>query len=484
MKRILYILLPVFLLSCENMLDEVPKDFVSRANYYQNEADAQGAINGAYAALTPDFYGGITYYLMITLHGDYLNGRGSQAPISIVNQVLDQQNIGRANSGWSALYTGINRANAVLDNVPNIENMSDEVKSRILAEAHFLRALAYFELVRVWGAVPIRTEESTALTPLEAPRSSESEVYALIIQDALAAESGLPISVGDETGRASVWAAKMLLSHVYLTMENWAAAAEKANDVINSGNFSLVTVQAPDDFYNIFASETSSEDIMAVHHSPTTGSSIPTYLHRGSNPPWNYGTSGFFAWLPDTNSFIGDSWDDNDLRKDFNLYTQYLNPDGQWVSLPATAPILFKKFITDDDGLSINPVPIYRYAEALLFYAEAAARAEGGPSALALERLNMVKRRAYGYDPNTPSPVDYPAGMSQDAFVDAVLQERAYEFLLERRRFFDLKRTDRVQEAFAAVGKNFIPERLSFPIPENEINNNPAISQADQNPGY
>ena len=190
MKKILFILLPVFLLSCENMLDEVPKDFVSRANYYQNEADAQGAINGAYAALTPDFYGGITYYLMITLHGDYLNGRGSQAPISIVNQVLDQQNIGRANSGWSALYTGINRANAVLDNVPNIENMSEEVRTRILAEAHFLRALAYFELVRVWGAVPLRTGESTATTPLHAPRAPESEVYALIIEDALAAESG------------------------------------------------------------------------------------------------------------------------------------------------------------------------------------------------------------------------------------------------------------------------------------------------------
>lgn len=484
MKKILYVLLPVVLLSCENMLDEVPKDFVSRANYYQNEADAQGAINGAYAALTPDYFGGITYYLMITLHADYVNGRGSQAPISIVDQVLDQQNIGRANSGWSSLYNAINRANAVLDNVPNIVGMDENLRDRILAEAHFLRALAYFELVRVWGAVPIRTAESTNVTPLAAPRSPESDVYALIIADCLVAESGLPLSVGSETGRASVWAAKMLLAHVYLTMENWSAAAAKADEVISSGNFSLVTVSEPDDFYKIFASETSSEDIMAVHHSEIIGSSIPTYLHRGSTPPWNYGTSGFFAWLPNANSFIGDSWDDSDLRKDFNLYTQYLNPNGEWVNLPSTSPLLFKKFITNANGLNVHPVPIYRYAEALLIYAEAAARAEGGPSALALERLNMVKRRAYGYDVNSPSPVDYPAGMSEDAFVDAVLQERAYEFLLERRRFFDLKRTGKVQEAFAAVGKTFIPERLYFPIPENEINNNPAITQADQNPGY
>lgn len=483
MKKLLYILLPAMLLACDNTLDEVPKDFVSRANYYQNESDAQGAINGAYAALTPDYFGGITYHLLIELHGEFLNGRGSQAPISVVDQVLDQQNIGRAGSAWSALYTAINRSNAVLDNVPNIE-MDEALKSSILAEAHFIRALAYFELVRGWGAVPIRTTETTAATPLEAPRAPESEVYALIIADCLAAEAGLPISVGAETGRASVWAAKMLLAHVYLTTEKWPEAASKAEEVISSGNFSLVTVSEPDDFYNIYASETSSEDIMAVHHAATIGSSVPIYLHRGNTPPWNYNTGGNFAWLPNMNSFIGASWDSNDLRKGFNLYTQYQNSSGAWVNLPATSPVLFKKFITDTNGTGVHPLPIYRYAEALLFYAEASAHAEGAPSALALERLNMIKRRAYGYDPNAVSPVDYPAGMTEDAFADAVLQERAYEFLIERRRFFDLKRTGKVKEAFAAVGKTFIDERLFFPIPENEINNNPAIDQGDQNPGY
>lgn len=483
MKKLLYILLPALLLSCDNMLDEVPKDFVSRANYYQNEADAQGAINGAYAALSPDYFGGITYHLLIELHGEFLNGRGSQAPISVVDQVLDQQNIGRAGTSWSALYTAINRSNAVLDNVPKIV-MDETLKSRILAEAHFIRALAYFELVRGWGAVPLRVSETTAATPLEAPRAPESEVYALIIADCQAAENALPLSVGAETGRASVWAAKMLLAHVYLTMGNWPDAAVKAEEVISSGNFSLVTISEPDDFYKIFASETSSEDIMAVHHAATQSSSVPIYLHRGGTPPWNYNTGGNYAWLPNINSFIGASWDDNDLRKGFNLYTQYQNSQGQWVNLPSSSPILFKKFVTDANGLGISPLPIYRYAEALLFYAEASARAESGPSALALERLNMIKRRAYGYDPNAVSPVDYPAGMSEDAFVDAVLQERAYEFLIERRRFFDLKRTGKVKEAFAAVGKNFIDERLFFPIPESEINNNPAISQSDQNPGY
>lgn len=484
MKRtILYIFLPVLLLSCEGMLEEVPKDTVSRTNYYQNESDAQGALNGAYSSMGPDFYS-IQHYLITELHGDFLNGRGSQAPISNFGQVLDAQNVGRIVTNWSRLYQAINRANAVLDNVPLIENISEEARTRILAEARFLRALAYFELVRGWGPVPLKTKESTDLSGLEAPREPESKVYELIVEDALAAEKDLPGSVGGETGRASSWAAKMLLAHVYLTMENWEAAAEKADEVINSGNYALVTVDEPDEFYKIFAVDTSPEDIMSVHHSETRQSDIPLYLHMGNNYPYNYGSSGYFAWLPNMNSFIGDSWDDDDLRKAFNLYTEIQNSSGDWVPLPSTAPVLFKKFITDRNGLRIYSAPVYRYTEAFLFYAEASCRAAGAPSALALERLNMIKRRAYGYDPGAPSPVDYPAGMNEDEFVDAVLQERAYEFMLERRRWWDLKRTGRAREAFEAIGKTFIDERILWPIPEDEINNNPAINQDDQNPGY
>jgi hypothetical protein len=483
MKKITIILLSIILFSaCENMLDEVPRSFVSKANYYQNEADAEGAIAGAYASLQSDFYG-ITYYLMVELHGDYINGRGSQAPISIMNQVLDQTNIGRCASDWNVLYSAVNRANAVLNNVPNIVDINSETQTQILAEAHFLRALAYFELVRGWGAVPIKTSESIDLTALEAPREPEGKVYELIIQDCLAAESGLG-EVGDQTGRASKWAAKMFLAHVYLTIENWAGAAEKSLDVINNGPFSLITVEQPDDFYKMFAVDTHSEDIMSLHHSETKGSTIPTFIHRARAYPYHYGTAGYYAWLPDMNSFIGDSWDDNDMRKSFNLYTEYQNEDGEWVSLPSTIPILFKKFTSNTDGISLNSVPVYRYTEAFLFYAEASCMTEGSPSSLALETLNMIKRRAYGFDPTTASTVDYPDGMSKTDFRDAVLQERAYEFLVERRRWFDLKRTGKVKEAFAAAGKNVIDERLLWPIPENEINNNPAINQADQNPGY
>lgn len=468
--------------ACENMLEEIPKDFVARNNYYTNESDAQGALNGAYNTLGPEFFN-IENYILSELHTDYMEGRGSQAPISLVNQLLDQQNIGRTSSLWSRLYVAVNRANAVLNNVPGIAEINEQVRERIIAEAHFIRALAYFELVRGFGPVPIKTKESTDLSELESPRRTESEVYDLIIADALAAEQGL-LDVVSGTGQASKAAAKMLLAHVYLTIGNWEAAAAKAEEVISSGKYQLLKVQQPDDFYQIFAANTSVEDIMSVHHSETRQSEITNYLHIGNNIPFNYASSGYFAWVPNMDSFIGDAWDEDDLRKPFNLYTHIQNTAGEWVPLPSTTPVLFKKFITDNNGMRTYSVPIYRYAEALLFYAEAACRAEGGPSPLALERLNMIKRRAYGYDPATPSPIDYSAGMDEEAFVDAVLQERAYEFLIERRRWWDLKRTGKAKEAFAAVGKTLIDERLLWPIPENEINNNPAIGQDDQNPGY
>jgi hypothetical protein len=479
-KVIIYLGLVLLISSCKKELTEVPKDFISKANFYKNEADAQAAITGVYSSLADNY--GITYWLFLVNHADYENGRGSQAPISVFSQILDVANIGRAANIWSSFYKTINRANSVLDNVPGI-NMDNAAKTRILAEAHFLRAMAYFDLVRGFGALPIKTTESTDISTVGSPRKPVDSVYDLIIKDGLAAEAGLPESVGDATGQASKWAAKMLLAEVYLTREKWAEAASEADDVINSGKYSLLKVQKSDDFYKMFATVTSTEDILSIHHSDSRQSGIPGYLHRPNTPPYNYSSGGVYAWLPNMQSFLA-TWDTRDLRRNFNLYTKYVGPNGDSVSLPSATPILFKKFITDPSGLSIYSDPIYRYTEAFLIFAEADCMDKGGPSALALERLNMIRRRAYGYDPAVASPVDYPSGMTQDAFRDTVLMERAYSFIVEGKRWWDLKRTGTVKSAMAAVGRTVIDARLLWPIPQEEIDNNPDIEQQDQNPGY
>lgn len=477
------LLTALFSTSCSSLLDEVPQDFINRDNFYQNETDALGAIAGAYSSFNRDYYN-VNYYLLLELHGDYIEGRGSQAPISDFTHVLDNTSIGRAATGWSILYQSINRANAVLDNVPGIENMSDGVRKRVLAEARFIRAMAYFNLVKGWGAVPLRLNENKGLSGLSAPREPVEKVYELIVSDLEAAQHDLPPSVKAETGKASMGAAKLLLANVYLTMGEWQKAATKADEVITAGVYSLVKVDKPDDFYQIFATQTCSEDVFSVHHSENRFSELPLYLHRGNTPPYNYSSRGFWAWIPNTNSFIGKGWDDADMRKPFNLYTKHLDANGNEVSLPATSPILFKKFISNTAGLNVYSLPILRYAEAYLIYAEAAALAAQSVTPMALERLNIIKRRAYGYPLNAASAVDYKGIEDVQAFRDVVLQERGYEFILEAKRWWDLKRTGKVKSAFQAIGKTYMDERMLFPIPENEINSNPALTQADQNPGY
>src|SRR5699024_8243041 len=121
------------LFGCKNILQENPKDFVARSNFYKNASDAESAITGVYSSLAGNY--GITYWLFLVDQSDYENGRGSQAPLSNFSQIMDIANIQRAGDIWSSFYRTINRANSVLDNVPDI-NMAEGEKNKVLAEAH------------------------------------------------------------------------------------------------------------------------------------------------------------------------------------------------------------------------------------------------------------------------------------------------------------------------------------------------------------
>lgn len=468
-------------LGCKKgILDEKPKNFISTVNFYGNATDAEAVVRGMFAEASANPFRG----QFIEVHSDFATGRGSWTSVNDFSKVLDQAQIGRAaNFLWNPYYRVINRANSILENVPQID-MDETKKKTFLGEAYLMRAWSYFDLVRGFGPVPLRTSAIKDLASIAAPRASEEEVYDLIINDLTIAETDLPNSVGENTRRGTKWAAKMLLAQVYLTIERWGDAAAKAEEVINSGMYSLIEVQQPEDFYQIFAVSTSAEDIMSAHYSSILQDDYVLTLHRPSIPVYNSGSTGFFTTVPVMNSFLG-TWDDDDLRKRFNLYSEYVDANGNVVSLPALTPVLFKKFIAQPDGIRGNSRPVFRLGEAYLIYAEAAAMAAGAPTPQALERLNVIKRRGYGYDPYSPSPVDFASGMAIQEFRDIVIQERAYELLHEQRRWWDLVRTGKAKEKIeAAYGQPFIDARLLFPIPEDEINNNPMINQADQNPGY
>ena len=484
MKRSIYtfsvLALLLTLSACEDQLVEKPKNFISPGNFFTNAGDAEQAIAGAYASM----WVGDNYMNLNRHHAEYTLARGSWTSVGNYSLRLNNDQYGRVDGIWATLYTTINRANLVLEKVPEIEEISAEVQSRILAEAHFLRGRAYFELLKGWGAVPLRLESFGGNSEVGAPRASEADVLNQIITDLTTAEAGLPNDVGDATGKASKWAAKILLAQVYLHSENWELAAKKAKEVLDSNNFSLVTVSQWEDFSKIFWTNTSSEDIHSYHFSLNRTHSHINWYH-GSGTPYNKGVVFGFTMLVDASVPLITEWDDADLRKEFNIYSEYIDANGVLVQTDDQNRYRFRKFVKDDAGNAVYSIPVVRLAEAYLIYAEASAMDNDGPTAEGLEALNTVVRRGYGLDPYTASAVDVPAGLSLQDFRDRVILERAYELFFENEsRWWDLKRTGLYKDVFEAAGKPITDERLLLPLPQTEIDNNPAIDQSEQHPGY
>ncbi len=471
---------PVFLAGCDSLtLEEEPKTFLSDTQFFNTKADADAAMAAVYQV----FRGLYTreYPLMLELWADYADGRGSYAAAG--NYECDQQCLTRLNGIWSNFYRQINRANLVIDRVPNI-TMNAAKKEQLIAEAQFLRAWDYYNLVRYWGAVPLKIKPAEGLTSLAAPRAAVSEVYDQIISDLIAAEAKLPDSYpAAQQGRATKWAAKILLSDVYLARENWAQAAAKALEVIQSNRFSLVRPTKPDEFLDRLygASVNSAEEIfdIVMLSVPDFGTEMTAAMALAAS---GYAASAFDAIFGDTKSILAD-WDTRDFRYTYNLYV------GDLARLNTAAePQHFRK-LRDPSATARNAhgndIPIYRYADALLIFAEADARAKNSPSAEAYTYLNQVRRRAYGVDLNTPdASVDVPAGLGLQAFLDVVILERAYEFMMEGKRYWDLKRTGKIQAAAQRANEPFDDRDMLWPLPTEELDANEALTTADQNPGW
>lgn len=489
-KLIILLFLAAAFVQCEDALQETPRSFLSKENFYQTEDDALSALFAVYGILDGnlggEFFPTVWFMSLLECRADYCDGRGSQQTISIYDQPLDGTNQGRAFGCYNEIYRGINRANAVLENVPGID-MDASLRDQIVAEAKFLRAYYYSSLVKYWGGVPIRDKEFTSIDQIGAPRATAAAVWDFIIKDLTEAIPDLAESFSaGESGRATSWAAKILLADSYLNIEKWAEARDLADDVIKNGSFSLIEVKAADDFLKIYGPlvDTHAEDIWSIHYSATNGQRVTQFLHR--TVPNGYGVGGVYAYLPVARSFVGPSWDTKDLRQQFNLYSYVVQPSGDTIFLPAPSP-LFKKYQdgnAPDRNLHRNNIPVFRLAEAYLVYAEADCMATGTTDGLALERLNIIRRRAYGLDPYTTATVDYPAGFTREQFRDLVIKERGYEFILEMKRWNDLLRTGKAKATIEATGKAWKDVSYLFPIPLDEINNNPAMSAADQNPGY
>lgn len=476
-KYFLFLLLAI-LASCSNdILIEEPKT-VAAELFYNTPEEVEAAVNASYAPIRSNIY--TEQIVILDTHTDWGYGRGSRADYNDF-QGFNSGNINNAGSRWNAFYQSIRNANFVIANAPLGASITTSEIDLFVAEAKFIRAFNYFNLVRNWGGVPIRTDLN--LDQVDLTRSTEAEVYDFILQDLIDAERKLPEEPRN-IGRPTTYAAKSLLADVYLTMGMYSDASSKAFEVIQSDKFSLVPVSTIEDFqYNLFGPDilTTTEEIFYLKFTrqPNLGNWILFVLNHPDTGLFNFG--GAYAHYSDSTNPFYINWDDNDLRK------------GLWDQIDfglGETTLVSKKYVDQEaiergNGAG-NDLPIYRYAEILLLYAEATARETGAPTAEGMEALNKVHRRAYGQAIDIPSSFDYKLeDYNLDSFVDLVLDERAYEFIFEGKRWYDLKRTGKAAETILEVKGITIAERhYLWPIPISEIDFNSAINSEDQNPGY
>ena len=454
--------------SCSDWLEEEPKS-VAAETFYNTEAEAAAAVAAPLGFLNT--VGGPDCHCVgfNECFSDYAYGRASWASNSDYVG-LDNTNQGRATTTWTCFYRSIGLCNVALSRLPDASSMTE----------------CYFYLVRYWGAIPLHTVDN--MSEYNIGKSSVEDVYALIEQDlqfAIANAPEQPRLIGTPT----VNAAKSLLGEVYATLGRYDESLSLLQAVIESGQYALVPVSSSADFDNVFGPDlvTSTEEIFYIKEERTVNGNEYAMLcaHPAAmiNGEPMHGTGGWYGIYTTTENQLIAEWDVKDLRKEYNILPLDIGLGDN--------TCLLTKYHDAQAPSNIHAAcdyPLIRYTDVLLLYAEMVMRVSGTPTADAMEKVNMVHRRAYGYDPVTPSEVDFNLGdyATQDKFLDLILQERIYEQFNEGKRWFDLLRLGIVKEQIMKIkGIEVQDKHLLFPIPQTEFNYNEALDPAkDQNPGY
>jgi hypothetical protein len=456
-------------ISCKK-LDEKPISFVPPSDFYTTPAQIEAAFAASMNRLW-DYWGGYGYGQGYFVNDDqYYDG-----DLVIPNNF--------ASDLWDAHYGAILNLNSAIAAIKKGNlgtSVSQEEVDVLMGQAKFLRAHNYFMLVRMFGDLPLITEDTPDPVSNPMARSSIADVYALIVNDFTEAAAKLPSSwPSEQKGRPTSDAAKGLLAKVYLTMAtaplndatNYQKAADLANEVIQAGNYYLVH-----DITQVFTTATKyGPEMMWSYNS--------NYADINTDPQ---------IYRPDALEGWGDigvqpEWEQkypSQPRKDAYLLTEI---DGvNYTQWPDQQRPFIKKFMYDNEDdfnnySSVMNMPIIRYADVLLIFAEADNMAHGAPTQAAVDAVNQVIDRANGYVDNSLHP-RLTTSMSKEAFDAAVIEERNQELCFEFDRWFDLIRKRILKEkSIPLIQQNFTDDDYLYPIPDKEIQLNPLITQ---NPGY
>jgi hypothetical protein len=447
MKKYFFLILLPGLFSCHKFLDQQPVDYVSDQVTIVDAASAQTAVRGIYRKLSSDSYYGSLFQSFGYLSGDNVQWTGSQSIIQqFITHDLKSDN-GNLESVWTGIYSTINLANHVIAKVPAVKDagLSQALSNQLTGEAYFIRALAYFDLVRTWGGVPIvLTPTLTSKDKDTVRRSSAAQVYAQVLSDLNTAEGLLSAPSTQNPVRANKETVQALKARYYLYQGQWTEAENYASLVIGDvNNYSLLKPYSS--FFSPASAIATKESVFELSYSATY-----TNAHRGYwQPPANGGTR---QWAP-SDAFISLV---NDPAIGGNRSALVAKTSaGLWYG-----NLYYRSPATD-------PAYIIRIAELYLIRAEA--RAQQDHLADALSDLDSVRSRA-GLLPST-------AATKEDILL-AIENERRIEFAFEPHRWFDLVRTGRA----AAVLGVTDPRKYVFPLPVAEVN----LSKGNlpQNDGY
>lgn len=472
MKKIHIIvgLLTIFVTGCKKTLEEKPLTFISPSTYFTNAQSYESAVLGIYSDLG-GLYSGDTYMMLEMCTDIYGQPSPSyeqalpmyqNAPSPVYYCTLD---------AWNSAYSQIKDANFILENLPG-GNIPDTTKTQLTAEAKFLRAFAYFYLVQLYGAVPLRETTVENYSEVQAPRASQDSVYAFILSDLTYAEANLPAAAPAQ-GRVYKWVASALLAKVYLTMAgnpmnttgDYQMARDEALAVINSGNFQLVS-----GYSNIFHNTAyTTESIWERLYVPNLGGN-PLHSLSCTAPQYN-------ALLVPATWFIN-SFFPTDARKTWGIQQQYKDPAGTILSP------FFEKFVDNaaiDQGLGPSAsglivsytLPYLRLGEMYLIAAEAENEVNG--PANAYQYINKIRERA---------GIPNLSGLTQGQFRDSVWLERKHELSQEGSTWFDMKRTNTFGNIQTIRGGGLVnpigPYNSTWLIPYTELTAN----NIAQNPLY
>jgi starch-binding outer membrane protein, SusD/RagB family len=522
MKKIKYFLLAFSIvsisISCKKAITEMPKGFLNQKTLFNTPAGANAALIGVYERMSTYYYFGNQLPQLLSV------GSGAFWTSVTANQPLGKMAAQPTDAlvvrPWTEMYGGINAVNGLIDGLSG-SSLSDSVKNPILGEAYFLRAVYYFNAVRIWGAVPLRLHPVTDKS-IDIARTDADKVYEQIISDLQQAKKLMPQAATQLKGRPNKYAAFALLGKVYMTLAGndnsspfWQKAFDEEIQVYNSNVYRLVR---PFKALWDVSKENSVESIFEIQYTSSGGSAnglTQSWMPQSSSYITGAGSPLARIRLHKTtfddhvNTYVGDPRIDAsyiyDTYKSRSGSIQYCYPNPS-ASASNGYPYLLK---FNDPGWVANGSNtnlIYlRYADVLLMLAEIENELHG--SAGAYKYINEVMNRARDANGNGTveaseiMPEDW-SGMDQGTFRDRIMLERRIELVGEFHEFYDTRRRGEPyllqyfqhhnsHSLFKATNDWQFPtdpasikRAMLMPIPSDEMNYNHLITPSDQNYGY